>query len=157
MAEQHKYPYDVTEEPPELSEKNLCFMSQYTGEKDVDSMRARVLSVWRAAKSKVPSKGTLQLQPISQMTIIFSFLCCHFQVWTYGCIQKMSYLQPRITQHEYYPNIRAAIKSGIPLRFLVGVTSLVSQWYQMPVSMLLTSTPACRTWAPASGRTRGSC
>lgn len=49
---QTPYPYEVSDQPPELSDQDLAFISSYTG-KDLDELRVHVISVWRAVKAKV--------------------------------------------------------------------------------------------------------
>ena len=34
------------------------------------------------------------------------------QSWVFGCVQRMLFLQPRISQHEYYPHLQRMIEDG---------------------------------------------
>ena len=92
------YPYTVTEEPRDLSDEDLSFLSEYTGQKDLDKLRAHVVGVWRSVKDKA---------------------------WVYKCIQEFMFLKPRIILHQYYPEVQALIKSGQPFHFLVCLHATV--------------------------------
>ena len=46
------YPYAVSEEPRELSEQDLAFLSAYTGQKDMQKLQEHVVSVWRTVKAQ---------------------------------------------------------------------------------------------------------
>lgn len=47
------YPYATPDEPRDISDEDLAYLSRYTGEKDLDKLRAQVITVWKSVKSKV--------------------------------------------------------------------------------------------------------
>ena len=50
------------------------------------------------------------------------------QSWVYCCIQRMQFLQPRITGHEYYGRMLEAIKSDEPIHVLVSISPAGQYW-----------------------------
>ena len=52
-SESQPYPYATPEQPKELSDKDLKFLSLYTGERDLDKLRAHVFVIWRSVKDTV--------------------------------------------------------------------------------------------------------
>ena len=100
------YPYTVTEEPRDLPDDDLCFISEYTGEKDLDKLRAHVVAVWRSVKDKA---------------------------WVYKCIQEFMFLKPRISLHQHYPEVQALIKSGQPFHILVWLHAILQPGMHTPV------------------------
>ncbi|BDA47220.1 probableBRG0 Methyltransferase adrK [Coccomyxa sp. Obi] len=89
--QQNPYPYATPEEPRNLSDDDLSLLSQYTGEKDLEKLRAHVLTIWRNVKSKL---------------------------WVYACVQRLMFLHPRITGHEFYAQALDTIKSAPDSIFL---------------------------------------
>jgi hypothetical protein len=45
--------YAKTAEPRDLSDKDLSFLSKYTGQKDLSKLRAHVMDIWNAAAAQV--------------------------------------------------------------------------------------------------------
>ena len=45
--------------PRELTDEELSFLSDYTGERDLPALRQRVLSVWRDVKAKARCLGAV--------------------------------------------------------------------------------------------------
>lgn len=52
-SESQPYPYATPEQPKELSDRDLKFLSLYTGERDLDKLRAHVFAIWRSVKDTV--------------------------------------------------------------------------------------------------------
>ena len=56
VTESRPYPYATPEQPKELSDQDLKFLSLYTGETDLDKLRAHVFAIWRSVKDTVGAK-----------------------------------------------------------------------------------------------------
>ncbi|KAK9820362.1 hypothetical protein WJX72_009444 [[Myrmecia] bisecta] len=84
-VEKPAYPYQVTDTPKEVTDADLAFLSQYTGERDLQQLREHVLSIWRASKGSV---------------------------WTYKCVQEFMFLHPRVERHPLYSAVLAAYKAA---------------------------------------------
>ncbi len=111
------YPHAVTEEPRDLSEQDLAFLSAYTGQKDMQKLQEHVVSVWRSVKAQswvyccIQVRGMMPAHRCARAHILYRGMLL---------LQKLMFLEPRITKHEYYPHILATLKSGQPLHFLVS-------------------------------------
>ena len=53
MPASQKYPYPTSEEPNDLTDEDLQFLSLYTGQQDLHLLREHVLEIWRSVKGKV--------------------------------------------------------------------------------------------------------
>ena len=53
VTESQPYPYATPEQPKKLSDQDLKFLSLYTGERDLDKLRAHVFAIWRSVKDTV--------------------------------------------------------------------------------------------------------
>ena len=53
VTESQPYPYATPEQPKELSDQDLKFLSLYTGERDLNKLRAHVFAIWRSVKDTV--------------------------------------------------------------------------------------------------------
>ncbi|KAK9837326.1 hypothetical protein WJX81_006410 [Elliptochloris bilobata] len=83
-AKPHKAPYaDLP--PRDITNEELQFLSDYTGEHDLVALRKHVLHVWHAVKAKC---------------------------WTFGCIQVFRFLQPKIVDHPFFPSVVEAGRSA---------------------------------------------
>lgn len=62
MPASQKYPYATSEQPNDLTDEDLQFLSIYTGQKDLGALREHVIRIWRSVKDTVqrfmfPSAG----------------------------------------------------------------------------------------------------
>lgn len=55
--------------------------------------------------------------------VIFDIWYGTVQLWIYACIQRLMFLQPRITGHSFYPKALSALKSSSELHILVRPAS----------------------------------
>ena len=53
MPASQKYPYPTSEEPNDLTDEDLDFLSLYTGQKDLHLLREHVVKIWRSVKAAV--------------------------------------------------------------------------------------------------------
>ncbi len=53
MPASQKYPYSTSEQPNDLTDEDLHFLSLYTGQKDLHLLREHVIKIWRSVKDTV--------------------------------------------------------------------------------------------------------
>ena len=83
MPASQKYPYPTSEQPNDLTDEDLHFLSLYTGQKNLHLLREHVIKIWRSVKDTVqpPSNGrdAQARAGSSQMSgLSLSVCCCSF-------------------------------------------------------------------------------
>ena len=53
MPASQKYPYPTSDQPNNLTDEDLQFLSLYTGQKDLHLLREHVIKIWRSVKHTV--------------------------------------------------------------------------------------------------------
>lgn len=71
------------------------------------------------AISLSPKQNTPRATWKQSAGVIFDIWYGTVQLWIYACIQRLMFLQPRITGHSFYPKALGALKSSSELHILV--------------------------------------
>ena len=124
MPASQKYPYPTSEQPNNLTDEDLRFLSLYTSQKDLNLLREHVIKIWRSVKDTVhPSPNDMDGRtPATTSRLIGQItLCVLLQLWVYRCIQELMFLQPRIPKHPLYPEVKDALLADKSKQFLVNL------------------------------------
>lgn len=76
--------------PREITDEDLSFLSEYTGERDLAVLRTHVLKVWAAVKAKVRCDvlpKNFPLQPAPQSRVSWSLISLCWYVVSKGCAE----------------------------------------------------------------------